>query len=47
MADVLKAHAEYPSEQLEAMWDYKSYVMEAVEACWGGNDYPRHRPDEA
>ena len=33
VADVLKAHAEYPSEQLEAMWDYKTYVMEAVEAC--------------
>jgi hypothetical protein len=47
VADVLKAHAEYPSEQLEAMWDYKSYVMEAVEACGGGNDYSRHRPKEA
>ena len=44
MADVLKAYAEYSSEQLEAMWEYKSYVMEAVEKADGGNDYPRHRP---
>ena len=29
--DVFKAHAEYPSEKLEAMWDYKSYVMDAVD----------------
>ena len=42
--DVFKAHAEYPSEKLEAMWDYKSYVMDAVEVCGGGNDYKRHRP---
>ena len=47
VADVLKAHAEYSSEKLEAMWEYKEYVMEAVAACGGGNDYPRHRPKEA
>ena len=41
--DVLAAAAAYPTEQLEKMWDYKSYVMEQVKASKGGNDYPRHR----
>ena len=47
--DVLKAVAEYPTEKLERMWEYKEYVMEAVQATQptpGGNDYPRHRADE-
>ena len=44
---MLKAVKEYPTEQLERMWEYKEYVMEAVEACNGGNDYPRHRPNAA
>ena len=47
MADVLKAVAEYPTEQLERMWEYKEYVMQAVEKCDGGNDYPRHRREAA
>ena len=47
VADVLKAVSEYPTEQLERMWEYKEYVMEAVEKCNGGNDYPRHRRDAA
>ena len=45
----LKAVAEYPTEKLERMWEYKEYVMEAVQATQptpGGNDYPRHRADE-
>ena len=41
---VMQAKDDYPAEKLAEMWDYKSYVMEAVEACDGGNDYPRHRP---
>ena len=41
--DVFAAVAAYPTEQLEKMWDYKSYVMEQVKASKGGNDYPRHR----
>jgi hypothetical protein len=41
--DVLAAAAAYSTEQLEKMWDYKSYVMEQVKASKGGNDYPRHR----
>ena len=47
MADVKAIHAEYPAASLEAMWDYKHYVMEAVDDCGGGNDYPRHRPNAA
>ena len=40
VADVLKAYAEYSSEKLEAMWEYKEYVMEAVARVrrGGGND---------
>ena len=41
--DVFAAVAAYPAEQLEKMWDYKSYVMDQVKASKGGNDYPRHR----
>ena len=41
--DVFAAVAAYPTEQLEKIWDYKSYVMEQVKASKGGNDYPRHR----
>ena len=37
--DVLAAAAAYPTEQLEKMWDYKSYVMEQVKASKGGNDF--------
>ena len=47
VADVLKAAAEYPTEQLERMWEYKEYVMQAVEKCNGLNDYPRHRRNAA
>ena len=45
VADVLKAAAEYPTEQLERMWEYKEHVMNQVEKCNGGNEYPRHRRD--
>ena len=45
VADVLKAAAEYPTAQLERMWEYKEKVMEQVEKCNGGNDYPRHSRD--
>ena len=45
MADVLKAVAEYPTEQLERMWEYKEKVMDQVMKCNGGNDYPRHSRD--
>ena len=41
--DVKAAYAAYSPEQLEKMWDYKSYVMQQVHATNGGNDYPRHR----
>ena len=44
MLDVLAAAEAYPSEQLEKMWEYKEYVMEAVVASGGGNEYERHRP---
>ena len=40
---VMQAKDDYPSEKLEAMWDYKSYIMEAVLGANGGNDYERHR----
>ena len=43
VADVQRMAAEYPSEKLDAMWEYKNYVMQAVVACNGGNDYERHR----
>ena len=42
--DVHRAVKDYPAEKLEEMWDYKSYVMQAILDCGGGNDYPRHRP---
>ena len=42
VSDVLAAFRAYPEEQLEKMWDYKSYVMQAVSVD-GGNDYERHR----
>ena len=45
VADVLKAVAEYPTEQLERMWEYKEKVMDQVMKCNGGNDYPRHSRD--
>ena len=47
MAIALKAAAEYPTEQLGRMWEYKEYVMEAVYKCNGLNDYPRHRRNAA
>ena len=45
VADVIKAAAEYPTEQLERMWEYKEHILDQVEMCNGGNDYPRHRRD--
>ena len=45
--DVMQAFAEYPHEQLEAMWQHKSYVMGAVlttKPKVGGSNYPRHDP---
>ena len=48
VAIALKAAAEYPTEQLGRMWEYKEYVMEAVYKCNGlKNDYPRHRRNAA
>ena len=45
--DVMQAFADYPPEQLEAMWQHKSYVMGAVletKPKKGGSNYPRHDP---
>ena len=43
--DVLAEFKSYPSEKLEKIWEYKSYVMEQVSRpeIDGGNDYERHR----
>ena len=41
---VMQAKDDYPAEKLAEMWDYKSYIMGAVLAAKGGNDYDRHRP---
>ena len=45
--DVMQAFEEYPPEQLEKMWEHKSYVMGAVLKTTpkvGGSNYPRHDP---
>ena len=45
--DVMEAFEEYPPEQLEKMWQHKSYVMGAVlttKPKAGGSNYPRHDP---
>lgn len=45
--DVQQAFKDYPPEQLEKMWQHKSYVMEAVlktKPKKGGNNYPKHDP---
>ena len=47
MADVEEAYADYPPEQLEKMWQHKSYVMRAVletKPKVGGSNYPKHDP---
>ena len=43
--DVTAEFKAYPTERLERMWEYKSYVMEQVSKpeIDGGNDYERHR----
>jgi hypothetical protein len=43
--DVMQAFEDYPPEQLEKMWQHKSYVMKAVLTTTpkaGGNNYPPH-----
>ena len=45
--DVMQAFEEYPHEQLEKMWQHKSYVMGAVlttKPKVGGSNYPKHDP---
>ena len=45
--DVHEAFAEYPPEQLDKMWQHKSYVMRAVletKPKVGGSNYPKHDP---
>ena len=45
--DVMQAFEDYPPEQLEKMWQHKSYVMQAVletKPKKGGSNYPRHDP---
>lgn len=45
--DVETAFKEYPPEQLEKMWQHKSYVMGAVlttKPKIGGSNYPCHNP---
>lgn len=45
--DVMQAFEDYPPEQLEKMWQHKSYVMGAVlttKPKAGGSNYPRHDP---
>ena len=47
VADVMEAFEEYPPEQLEKMWQHKSYVMRAVletKPKVGGSNYPKHDP---
>ena len=43
----MQAFEEYPPEQLEKMWEHKSYVMGAVlktKPKVGGSNYPKHDP---
>ena len=45
--DVHQAFLDYDFEQLEKMWQHKSYVMRAVLTTTpkvGGSNYPRHDP---
>ena len=47
--DVHQAYLEYDSEQLEKMWQHKSYVMGAVLTTApkaGGSNYPKHDPSK-
>ena len=47
--DVMQAFEDYPPEQLEKMWQHKSYVMRAVlktQPKAGGSNYPKHDPDK-
>jgi hypothetical protein len=47
--DVKEAFEEYPAEELEKMWQHKSYVMKAVlktKPKAGGSNYPKHDPDK-
>ena len=48
-ADVHQAYLEYDFEQLEKMWQHKSYVMGDVLTTApkvGGSNYPRHDPSK-
>ena len=41
----MQAFEDYPPEQLEKMWEHKSYIMGAVlktKPKAGGSNYPRH-----
>ena len=45
--DVYQAYLEYDPNQLEKMWQHKSYVMGAVlttKPKAGGSNYPKHDP---
>ena len=45
--DVMQAFQDYPAEELERMWQHKTYVMGAVldtKPKKGGSNYPRHDP---
>ena len=47
--DVHQAYLEYDSEQLEKIWQHKSYVMGAVLTTApkvGGSNYPKHDPSK-
>ena len=47
--DVYQAYKEYDPDQLEKMWQHKSYVMGAVlttQPKAGGSNYPKHDPSK-
>ena len=47
--DVMEAFEQYPPEQLEKMWEHKSYVLRAVlmtKPKVGGSNYPKHDPEK-
>jgi len=47
--DVYQAYVEYDPDQLEKMWQHKSYVMGAVlttKPKAGGSNYPKHDPSK-
>ena len=49
VTDVMEAFQDYSSDQLEKMWQHKSYVMRAVlttKPKVGGSNYPRHDPQK-